>query len=786
MASKSPQATDTNIEDVLDLASQAVTRMENQANRATTKVLDLYIPHDSTKQPMPLSTTKIKDAFPDYEKQQNDTAFDPSDVGANLIADQLEQCGTRGEPEVEMSHEDAPQGTKVPSKTGNSDTVAEPAEPQDGDSSDDLSDLSDEEKGDVSDLSPEPEAGAVDHLDKYAFNYSGQAYDHRVPQYLAGGTTLFARKLTQVTTIAGHLATDNIRNQHVSPSLVPHALEMKRSPKTIECVWVGMLPTPQGSLNDAASTSVRPGNQADSTSPAAQDGETSAVDAQIHDPSTGPKKLPKKVKKGIVDIEVNQLDVIAYNPNALRVVAKKSTNPAVKAWYVYALTRPDSNSELCQGWKVNFEEVFFFKAFRDDTTTGYMKRRHATHAKIKAMIFPADLAPASIPQSPASAKQSGARISLSPAQDFGSLPTPKSSAKKKDSVRVMNGPVSSRAPNAGIEPDQDGNEAAKPVDNVQNGDTFVSDNTLAARSEPTGLKIGRSNTDHPIVTGIVCEDEEEDAYPEHAISPTSRTYKDFVEDMVRKLSVVEPTEAKTGEKRKRGTSEPIEERVATFRRNTGGSSTSNEHARSGENGAEPASFVAQQDTDHLVKKLKSLVNNLARSQDIAGLRQCVTMVQCIEKRGRSGPKSALGPYLSVSSERDIDPRACCGKLREILDLFPSLENVDVDNHLLSWMIYGLNITGQSLGISLIEPFIISFSRLYKKNFRETANHQSKMEKGVLIDMICQARDDAEKMMKNAPFESDPKVWAPHFWTDPRQDVEPVEVDQMAHGGSQNL
>lgn len=102
------------------------------------------------------------------------------------------------------------------------------------------------------------------------------------------------------------------------------------------------------------------------------------------------------------------------------------------------------------------------------------------------------------------------------------------------------------------------------------------------------------------------------------------------------------------------------------------------------------------------------------------------------------------------------------------------------------MICGLRVIGQSIDMTLIEPCVISFSRLYKKKFGKIANHQKNMEDGVLIDMICQARDDAEKMVKKNPFSSDPKVWAPHFWIDPRQDVQTVKVDQMVQGRSKTL
>lgn len=110
------------------------------------------------------------------------------------------------------------------------------------------------------------------------------------------------------------------------------------------------------------------------------------------------------------------------------------------------------------------------------------------------------------------------------------------------------------------------------------------------------------------------------------------------------------------------------------------------------------------------------------------------------------------------------------------DLFPNLENVDVDNYVLACMVSGLRLTGQSIDIGLIEPCIESFSRIYKQKFGDTANHPPKIAQGDLIDMILQARDDAEKMVKNIPLNSGSKVWVPHHWVDPRDDAETVDID----------
>ncbi|KAL1873499.1 hypothetical protein Daus18300_003862 [Diaporthe australafricana] len=756
MAHQPPQNTKTKVDDALSLESQAVAPVNTQRSRATVKPLGLnpfLPPHSPIKLPM---------------------------------------RGTHHKSEVEMPRQNAQQGAGQLVQAGLPNKFAEDAKAQDTSSSDDLSDPEDIE----SDFRMSPEVEEpVDRLEKYAFNYAGQAYDHRVPQHLARGTSLFANKLQQNRTISQHLEwAEKQADYNACPGLIPRTVERERGSKTIECVWVGMLPNSRADHQNAASNPVQPQPQAGGRSSAGLYSEPDPLEGQLDGASKASKKAPRTAKKSlpIVDLEDDQLDVIPYSPYALRVVAKISTNPAVKGWFLYAMTSPEGGSILCQGWRVNLEEVFFFKTFRDDTAAGYMKRRHATDAKIKAVIFRAIVAPALVPQSPTSVARSTTRgsVPLSPTPDSGSLPTPKSFGKKELAARILAELKSKKAPNTGgvpNAPNHEGGDTArvKPIDSVQDGNTPISEEGIVTRSDPKTFDTDNVEKDLPEPTGIVLkdDDEDDDAYPEYAFPPTNRAYTDFVDNMMRELSVVEPTDIKAAEKRKRVTFEPSEEHVANKRRKTGGSPSNNENVRGSENRAGSASFVAKQDTEHLVNKLGSLISKLAMSQDIAGLDQCVTMMECIEKRGRPGPTSALSPYLSVSSSKDTDIRACCSKLQEILDLFPNLENADIDNHLLSWMICGLRVTGQSIDITLIEPCVISFSRLYKKKFGKTANHQKDIEDSVLIDMICQARDDAEKVVKKNPFPSDPKVWAPHFWIDPRQDVQTVKVDQVVRGRS---
>lgn len=688
MAQQPPQLISTANGDALNMASQAVASMDTQASGALTKPSDLTTSHisgdsiDPSVMPsmMPPPTTNVLSPFPENRAQNYDTEPDCSNLEANQNAKQLQRGGIQDEIEVKIPQEDAEQDAKVQKEAQIFDLVAEAGEQRDDSSSDDLSDveMSDESESRMS-LKSEEE---IDRLDKYAFSFAGQAYNHRVPQNLTGGTTLFASKLLQSTTISQYF--EGAREQdalYKSPKLIPHSLEMKTAPKTVECIWVGMLPSSQNSHKRTASASVEPQLLNDPTSPGTQDGITDAAQTQVDGPAKARNKTKKratKVQLPIVDLEDEQLDVISFDPNALRVVAKKVDKP-VKARFLYALARQNSISKLCQGWKVPFEEVFFFKTFRDDTITGFMKRRQATDSRIKAVTFPANPSP-SLDTRSVSVDQLSTQLSSTPTPPCSSLPAPPSSKRKgkgKASRVISGGNIGQaagvgQADNAEVSLNQEGGQFLGPVDKINDCKDSVLDNQLAAKPGTRGVETARLEPGPPELAGIFYEDGDDDAYPEHAVSPTSRPFMTFIDDMVRQLSVIGPVDMNPGEKRKRVAFEPSREQAANSRRKTGGSLGSNDFVRGHEVRAESASFVAQQDTEYLVKKLTSLVDKLAAKQDTAGLRQCVTMVDCIEKRCRPGPKSALGPYLSISSRNDQDPEFCCGKLREILvSFFPT-------------------------------------------------------------------------------------------------------------------
>lgn len=678
MAQQSLPSPGTEINDALDLASQAVASMNTQGSGAMPDFPDVHytpiypIRRNSVTQPramppmMPLPSSNATTTLPYHEAPQNAMISGKPSVAARQGPDPAEQCGDHDEPEVETAREDEQKGVDASKETEAVGTDAAIAETQDEVSSDSLSDAS---EGPESGISAESEDD-LDRADKYAFNYAGQAYDHQVPHHLTGGTTLFANKVTQGITILHHLES---AEGNVCPSLVPHEQEMKRAAKAVECIWVGMLPNPQSSHKHAASASAQPESRPDATAPAAQDEGDASTEGQRDGTSNIPKKVQKRAKKGlpIIDLEDDQLDIILHAPNALRVVAKKQTK-AVKIWHLYALTTSGSDSKLCQGWKVHSDEVFFFKAFRDDTVAGVMKRKQTSDLKIKAVIFPANDPPPSVPKSPPPVKHSASLVSAPATPTPGGLPSPKPSGRKgkaSQTVRDVTAKVATKVTSKAEDVlSQEDDDAGSPAGNVEDGSGSDADNQSTAGQEPKELGVAQPATDQPEPTGTVHDDGDEDAYPEHAVSATSDSYKSFLDDMVREFSGIESIGAKRGEKRKRVAFEPICDRHANTRRKTGDSTRGNADTGSLEREGS-ASFVVQQHTDHLVRNLTSMIDKLAAKQDVAGLRQCVTMVESIEKRGCPGPTSALAPYLSTTSKKDATTRACCGKLREILVSF---------------------------------------------------------------------------------------------------------------------
>ncbi|KAK7738352.1 hypothetical protein SLS53_006163 [Cytospora paraplurivora] len=615
-------------------------------------------------------------------------------------------------------------------------------EPQDSVSSE--SSLSpDVEMVDNLEKSPAP-SDPIDVLDKYAFDFDRDAYNHHVPLRFTHGTTLYVGRLhPQTTNLAQHYEDAAVEDEvDTCPPLIPHELELKsKDRKAIQCVWVGMLPGDEKRSKSASVT-----NQ-----PQAQ---PMVDEAQVD--GSAKRKATKKGKKEsrIIDLVPDEMNIISYDPNALRVVAKKSKKITQK-WFLYALINPDPVTKLCQGWRVGPDEVFYFKAFRGDEAKSYQPRKRITQEKIAAVIFPDE------PKPSAAASQLKQPSGLPSPQPTAESPKVYSRKSSNESEKVSDTAKTSRSPSRDAANDND-LAMNSPVSSIEGdggpiGDDYPSDDGhLMAGLEAVNAHVdslvrkGRNTTGVESEVAMVKADKKDTKGKrvsfESVNGEASETHSEAVHD---------PTSS--------------------------GGYNDNKETRT-----EPE-MLRQAEADQIATQMVSMVMRMASNSDLTALRQGQTMLECISQRCTAPSHSALGLYLNVPPGEDSDPEACKGKLDQILDLFPELEDIDMDEHMLAWMIRGLQITGQSIDIDLLPACLISFSELFNNKFKleGTLNHPVRLRTGELADMICQARDDAEKMMDiescddkesddliecpSHPYMDDmKKIWKAHVWSDPRE------------------
>lgn len=324
------------------------------------------------------------------------------------------------------------EGVQVPVETEHSNTAAEVDNPQDVIASDADSDSDVEMIDHIEDVPPPPKsADELSMLDKYAFDFEGKAYNHNVPHHLTTSTFLYVGRLhPKPTTLMDHCQEAETKDEiDTCPPLIPDENELNPETKTwdgrkaIECVWVGMLPGWKTQIQNA-----------------------SGVDEAQVDGSAGKKTgVSKKTKHAlrIADLTSDNMSSIPYDPTALRVVAKRFTR-VTKNWFVYALLNPEPITKLCQGWRVGFDEVFYFKAFRGDKATSYMPRKQMTQEKIRKVIFYTE--PSNSP-SDSRSKQPGSLPSTPIIGDFsqqsGSLPSPSSTGRSSE--QLFKKPISEKA-----------------------------------------------------------------------------------------------------------------------------------------------------------------------------------------------------------------------------------------------------------------------------------------------------------------------------------------------------
>ncbi|ROW11807.1 hypothetical protein VPNG_05031 [Cytospora leucostoma] len=590
---------------------------------------------------------------------------------------------------------------------------------------------------------PSDSEEGIDMLDKYAFNFDRDAYNHHVPPRFINGTTLYVGRLhPQTTNLAQHYENVEAKDEvDTCPPLIPHELELKsKDRKAVECVWVGMLPGDEKRSN-SASVAIQPQAQ------------LAVGEAQVD--GSAERKANKKGKKGtrIIDLVPDEMNIISYDPNALRVVAKKSKKMTQK-WFLYALINPDPTTNLCQGWRVGSDEVFYFKAFRGDEAKSYQPRKRITQEKIAKVIFPDE------PKPSAAASQLKQSSGLLSPRSTAESPKVQSRKSSNESVKTSDTVRTSRSPSRDAANDND-NAMNSPVSSVEADDGPVGDDRLSgdghriAGLEAVDAEVDKLMRNQRNITGIESE---------------VALVQDYKKDAKGKRVSFESVNGEVSE---------TESKAARIPTSSGG------HNDNKETRTEPE-MLRQAEADHIATKMVSMVMRMASNLDLTALRQGQTMLECISQRCTAPSYSALGLYLNIPPGQDSEPQDCVGKLDELLDLFPELEDIAMDEHMLAWMIRGLQLTGQSIDIELIPACLVSFSELFNNKFKGVASHQVRFRTGELTDMICQARDDAEKMtdMESSdgkgsddliecpshPYMDDmDKIWKAHLWSDPREE-----------------
>lgn len=533
-------------------------------------------------------------------------------------------------------------------------------------------------------------------VDKYAFNFAREGYNHRIPQQLTKGITIHVGSLIAMTTSLKQHREEMEHNtaavhKDVIPSPIPHSNELQKGKYTIECVWVGMLPSP------AALAQIK-----------------SKVDQPADDAvGEGSSKKPtrKRVRKtvSVADMREDELKIIGFDRDALRVVAKKSER-TTRDTHLYALLNPSKFSKLCQGFKVSFDDVFYFREFRDDTAKSIMPRKQATIAKVRASVFPMDPHPASQSLAPTNAESSAH------AEVFMGTPSPPTSTVASKSPTVasqsptfsgrhapQNTLSSSRFTRSKIEKEEKKQECKKrkaqhPISNaiikyrdeerkksraeghylplsdvelrksVENDDPdasadrsnnsnggllSVANESFADVDEPVDHVPSAADNMH---MDISFEEVDDNAYPEHAVGADDPRFLSHTDDLIKKLARADKVQPKVS-------------KAVNFQGKDGRVIDKNGKVVSpkGRDGNEKGQRLcaAQKESSIVAGKIEELANELAAKQDVAGLQQALTMLQCVESRSGPPKTSALGIYFNVTNSKDIAMKDCAKQLKQL-------------------------------------------------------------------------------------------------------------------------
>lgn len=550
----------------------------------------------------------------------------------------------------------------------------------------------------------------IEKVDKYAFNFVREAYDHRVPQQLTKGVTLHVSSLAPMTTTLKQRREEV--NDDTTPTLLPQLNEYQKGSKTVECVWVGMLPSPD----------VVQQMQSKFDQPSEETGGEEHSKKPIKKPI---KKRGLKKTNNVSGMRDDEMKVIAFDQDALRVVAKKS-DKVTRDIHIYALVHPHSTSQL-QGFKVGFDDVFFFRDFRDDTARSILPRKKAAIARIKASVFrnvtnavsqsPAPTAEQSLDQSP------NATTALSPLSSLSSMVTPtpppdnlstRKTQVARPSRKVSTGEATHRvsrlsrlvsikkaktekstesrkrkAQNSIFDVLMNQREEARKKAKAEGYDVLDSDSELHDSVENDDQKAADDNSqDGDIAMGSVSDyhpdadvvvghdsstshdihmdissqsDVDDEAFPEHAVRRHDPGFVNHMNDLINRFAL-EKSRADKGSHRA-----PFRHQVGqrVDKRGKAGSSsiTDREDRDSDEEG--PSFRAHPRNCAALADKIKSLVNKLATDQDVVGLQQALTMVRCIRKRCGPPKTSALSLYFNVTDSKEIRIEDCAEQLVQL-------------------------------------------------------------------------------------------------------------------------
>lgn len=538
----------------------------------------------------------------------------------------------------------------------------------DNDDNDDNSEANKKETADEEDMSM---------LDRYAFNFHRTAYDHRVPHHLTTGIALNIAKVhPHHVTLAHHYhqrdASGADDDDMCPPLIRPPEIEPMLS-GAAQCIWVGMLPRQAWQASSSTSHDIK-----------SEDAVT-AVD----NTTTLPKKHSRKkaLPMGpIVDLTEDSLTsaVVPHDDKALRVVAKK-LNKSTHRLYLYALVvHPlgGGNSEsFCHGYKVEKDDVYFFRAFRDDGARSAAPRKHETEKKIRAHLFPALPSPAPSgspgPRLRESARVAAAvRVPASPANKVdvvGSKETDKTSATTPGDrvvstamrcVSEAGGPTQ-----LGHQDSREGRNQNDIVDIVldSDDDEDEDDHTFVMVQRQHGqADLGRSQAastlattaTYPLKSSRRNALEAKSVKKQIAFCTTSKGASGSpVKSLPPKHRSVSYLPSNEDCKRSEPHGEPMQIDRTDDGRHLDQSRRRRRHHQEAKNGVLPNNNSRDRiKTRRLRRKIAEVVDRMAADRDIAGLEQALVLLESLEDGSRPPASSVLGLYLNVPAEGDETSR----------------------------------------------------------------------------------------------------------------------------------